>query len=470
MSAKDFPITFGYGAIDNIYYGPNGSVGAYHRGEDRAMPDGTPVIVNGVEIGLSGQSGTASGPHLHVGRFMGGQDTDPNGGGFEFANAVVTQVNSDATNGNYVRIQADGASWVYLHLSSQTVRQGQILVETAPVVPAPAPVATYQEVETYPDGKLIELNKQPTNLWGMNYHFDYMKDHPVEVHNQGEVWTVTNKVHHEDGYDYYRRDGQIDGFNVLDCDDYMPPSPPPPVPYAPPAAPVPVTKAEVYDLVTSVPYFATASDAFHNKQSLGSLSATSYFVFSKDIGMLNLTTNNQKDLQHWINPALNVAEPPKQIIPVQTVVDLAKEPVTPTVSDPKAWYDRIYWLNSSMLPEYFLPTHKVEFADLSGTRPESYFLPEAQPVKVYGTITNPGTNTKYYLLKLPSDTEFQYRFAVAMVDPHTGKAQMLKQAIKVVRNRDHVRVIMSEAEELGLKFIDAIIPKWYRKNNNKKDS
>lgn len=93
-------------------------------------------------------------------------------------------------------------------------------VDDAPAAPK------YEVVETYPDGKQIQLNKQPTNLWGMNYDFDYMKDHPVEVHNQGEIWTVTNKVHHQDGYDYYRRDGQVDGFNVLDCDDYTPPQPP----------------------------------------------------------------------------------------------------------------------------------------------------------------------------------------------------------------------------------------------------
>lgn len=107
------------------------------------------------------------------------------------------------------------------------------------VVPEPV---KYQVVETYSPAKTVQLNKQPTNLWGMNYGFDYMKDHPVEVHNQGEVWDIVDKVSHVDGYYYYRRAGQVDGFNVLDCDDYTPPvqvpSPPPDNP-KPPVEPNP---------------------------------------------------------------------------------------------------------------------------------------------------------------------------------------------------------------------------------------
>lgn len=134
MSASDFPISFGYGAVDGRFYGPHGTIGPYHRGVDRVMPVGTPVVVNGVQIGLSGNSGASSGAHLHVGRFIGAKDTDPGRGGFSFDSAVVVTVAGDATNGNYVRLQADGASWVYLHLSKQTCVVGQVL---SPAPPAP---------------------------------------------------------------------------------------------------------------------------------------------------------------------------------------------------------------------------------------------------------------------------------------------------------------------------------------------
>lgn len=122
--AIDFRITFGYKATDYPYGTPEHP---YHRGVDRWMPVGTPVIVNGVQIGLSGMTGWVTGPHLHIGRFIGAADTDPGEGGFSFTDAQVTELNEDDTNGKYVRVQADGASWVYLHLSQQTASVGQIL-------------------------------------------------------------------------------------------------------------------------------------------------------------------------------------------------------------------------------------------------------------------------------------------------------------------------------------------------------
>jgi hypothetical protein len=50
------------------------------------------------------------------------------GGGFTFQSATVTEVNQDSVNGKYVRVQGDGASWVYLHLSDNSlVKVGQEL-------------------------------------------------------------------------------------------------------------------------------------------------------------------------------------------------------------------------------------------------------------------------------------------------------------------------------------------------------
>lgn len=119
--ASTYPITTPYGQVAG-YPLNNG----FHNGIDYGCPVGTPVVVNGVTIGLSGATGYVTGPHLHVGRWIGGTVTNPVGG-FHFNNAVVTQISSDSVNGNYVRIQADGASWVYLHLSKQLVTVGQVL-------------------------------------------------------------------------------------------------------------------------------------------------------------------------------------------------------------------------------------------------------------------------------------------------------------------------------------------------------
>jgi hypothetical protein len=122
-TAKDFPITQGYG------YDPSYPLnGGYHKGIDYGCPTGTPVVVNGVQIGISNATGAVTGPHLHVGRWVNGAATNPGvGGGFSFNSAVVTETGYDATDGNYVRIQGDGASWVYLHLQKVLVSKGQEL-------------------------------------------------------------------------------------------------------------------------------------------------------------------------------------------------------------------------------------------------------------------------------------------------------------------------------------------------------
>lgn len=127
MSARDYPVTFPYGAKDGYWYGPNGKAGAYHRGDDRAMPSGTPVIVNGTVIGLSGNTGMSGGPHLHLGKYVNGADVNPNEQGFDLVNPKVIATGYDQYNGNYVKLQDASAVWVYLHLSKINVSVGQVL-------------------------------------------------------------------------------------------------------------------------------------------------------------------------------------------------------------------------------------------------------------------------------------------------------------------------------------------------------
>lgn len=129
--ASTFPITELYGCQPgyplNSNMCPPGQ--GFHKGIDYGCPVGTPIVVNRVTIGISGATGAVTGPHVHVGRWVNGQSTDPGvGNGWKFNSAVVTEIGSDPTNGNFVRVQGDGASWVYLHMSDNSkVKVDQVL-------------------------------------------------------------------------------------------------------------------------------------------------------------------------------------------------------------------------------------------------------------------------------------------------------------------------------------------------------
>lgn len=127
MIASDFPITFGYGRTDPPY---GTAQYPYHRGNDYYMPDGTPIVVNGVLIGLSGHSGFVTGPHCHVGKWVNGKDQNPNGQAWTLDNPIVSEVGYDDTNGYWVKLRDSMATtWIYLHMTpnSQAVKVGDRL-------------------------------------------------------------------------------------------------------------------------------------------------------------------------------------------------------------------------------------------------------------------------------------------------------------------------------------------------------
>lgn len=131
MLIQEYPVTELYGCQPgyplNTNLCPPGQ--GFHKGIDYGCPSGTPIVVNGTTIGISGATGTVSGPHCHIGKWIGGKFQDPGvGNGFSFTHAVVTEVSQDAVNGKYVALDADGARWVYLHMSDNSkVSVGQAL-------------------------------------------------------------------------------------------------------------------------------------------------------------------------------------------------------------------------------------------------------------------------------------------------------------------------------------------------------
>lgn len=308
--------------------------------------------------------------------------------------------------------------------------------------PPPTP-ATYQVVESYPDGKQIQLNKQPTNLWGMNYHFDYMKDNPVEVHNQGEIWTVTNKVHHEDGYDYYRRDGQVDGFNVLDCDDYTPPPP------LPPAAPLPIpTSTDPYIVVKTIMGFSTSNDAANHTNAKTTIDAGTYYVFNRRFSptkadqliALNVTLTPGK-AGSWINPDDNVEdipEPPKPSEPSgwtdpRSGGEPTPVPVTVVPPSPDAWKKMIP-LNEERVPELYISMNKTELSirDLE-QRLSPLPLEPLSPLHIAGYFTKDGV--KYGRTVKIANEGLWYGIPWGILEPAEYKGIKVTDYITLIKNK-----------------------------------
>lgn len=218
----------------------------------------------------------------------------------------------------------------------------------------PAPTQRWKVIENYDGGKQVKLNKQPTHLWGMNFEYNHMVANPVEIHNAGEIWTVRNKVYHESGGFYYRRDGQVDGFNVVDCDDYTP-EPPAPIVKQWPAAPVTASSTEQYEVIKLIDGWETSNRAT-NRLGLPKLpvGAGMYYVFNKrysdnDPNLLLAVnvTNKLGQPGAWIRVADNVPdpipEPPKpEPIPVKIPAPISEwpngnprsEPAIPPVPTP----------------------------------------------------------------------------------------------------------------------------------------
>lgn len=300
------------------------------------------------------------------------------------------------------------------------------LLRPIAVIAPPAPVEKFQVTETYPQGRQIRLNKQPTNLWGMNYA-DPGALAPIEVHNAGEVWTVTNKIHHVNGYDYYRRDGQVDGFNVLDCDDYV--APPPPVPAAPQviATPnIPLQLAEKYQVITKLMVFPSSTDAKALSNYTGTdLEPGSYYVFAHDNNAYNLSTSNVQNQNKWVRitdnvikpvevlqPTLPVDAPPTDItLPVDPPTPPVIADVLPTATHPKPQY---YWIRDDRLPVRLTSTNTtaVKIADLEGKWPVQDF--PARHTEDYSmfTVIN---GSEYWLPDKTRQKGYMYGLSVAFL-------------------------------------------------------
>ena len=132
MQAKDYPVTFPYGATTAPY-----SPAHPHTGEDRKMPLGTAIEVNGVQVGIAGTTGQSTGVHTHTQRVFNGLVVHPQGGGFEVPQpTIVTETGYKKDSiGFYVRYRdGNGFIWSIFHMDKPAgVHVGQQLIKGEPM-------------------------------------------------------------------------------------------------------------------------------------------------------------------------------------------------------------------------------------------------------------------------------------------------------------------------------------------------
>ena len=139
----DYPISFPFGATSAPY-----STAHPHRGDDRAAPINTPIIVKGTTIGFVGLTGNTTGPHCHIQEWKTTKDNvrKPQNA---FKGGTVIEVDSAGTSGDgsfgkYVTIQSsDGWNDSYCHMSSVSVKVGDVIKEN---------IMTKNEAYTVVDG------------------------------------------------------------------------------------------------------------------------------------------------------------------------------------------------------------------------------------------------------------------------------------------------------------------------------
>lgn len=131
----DYPISFPYGATDGTYYyTPTPShpktanwVNNFHRGTDVAITN-SPIIIGDTQIGISGSTGAAAGPHCHV---QAGTDQNAqaviDSAPYVGKPGTVVQTGYGSQWGNFVVLHVDNVYVVYCHMSRIDVNVGTVI-------------------------------------------------------------------------------------------------------------------------------------------------------------------------------------------------------------------------------------------------------------------------------------------------------------------------------------------------------
>lgn len=127
-TAQDYPMSIGYGYTGSPY-----SKAKPHRGKDLLTPNRTPLMIQGLTIALTGNSGSYNGMtygyHLHIqaGTDSAVQNT-VNPEAYAFQGGVVTSTGTGKEWGKFVILKTISGIYVaYCHLSEIQCKVGDII-------------------------------------------------------------------------------------------------------------------------------------------------------------------------------------------------------------------------------------------------------------------------------------------------------------------------------------------------------
>lgn len=198
MQAHQYPVTFAYKAQDGYYYGPNGIAGKYHRGNDRPTPTGTPIVISGITIGLTGATGIVSGPHLHTQACTAGSnyanDLDPSIA--EFKNGTVVKAGYHSQFGNHIVIRVGGVDITYAHLSKINVQVGQVIGEPM-IQDADNEYGRWRKLGMQIRGRDLTIAEFRKNAVGMTWlrAMEILSDNKeADVATEAQQWALLNRT------------------------------------------------------------------------------------------------------------------------------------------------------------------------------------------------------------------------------------------------------------------------------------
>jgi hypothetical protein len=363
--------------------------------------------------------------------------------------------------------------------ATYTKHQPQVVT---PPAPAEAPAFTIEHI-----GETTKQFTKNTHLWDMTQRsWPGLVNNPVNNVNSGDKFNTSRIAHHHVGGSYYMPDGDDShGYNVVDCQDYTAPTPPP-VASGPPAAPLkPGGNPDIkYTVIKTISGYTTATNAGNHVSASTEVAPGDYFVYNthpKNSDLINVTSRLGSP-GAWINKADNVPDAPPAP-PAPEPVAAPAEPVAPVVPEthvetapvdstaPVSWKATF---RPFAKPIHYIATREITVHDLSGQQadmPLSRYNPGVSDttgvVSAFGTVTKDGID--YYRLKTNNDPNFNFWYCVARIDPDTHTPNLLVMPAapapigKGTLARDTIQLAKSRLETDIPKFLDDMVPKFLRK-------